>query len=164
MQNDFNTILESLKKAEWIKDCSEKVDFQDRLMEWIRENVLPDFLSSLSKQVEEIIEINPEYTEPEILVMTTKYMVDFLGAQSASVRIYDPHTEQMLSYGSYPYKETTRKTYIPLENSIAGEVVKNRKPYLVPNILNEDLYLDKEDHNIRHIFEKLSFNKLVQNF
>ncbi len=79
MQNELNKILESLKKEEWIKDCLGKDDFQDRLMEWIRENVLPEFLSSLSKQVEEIIEINPEYTEPEILVMTTKYMVDFLG-------------------------------------------------------------------------------------
>jgi len=63
---------------------------------------------------------------------------------SASVRIYDPNTGQMLSYGSHPFQEASRATYIPLENTIAGEVVKTQKTYLVPSILREDLYGDKE--------------------
>ena len=54
-------------------------------------------------------------------------MVKFLGALSASVRIYDPNTGQMLSYGSYPYQEAARATTIPLENTIAGEVIENPK-------------------------------------
>lgn len=144
MQNDLNKIIESLKQEDWINSLPVKEHVKDQLLNWVEEKILPEFLSTLSRQVDEIIDINPEFSEPDILAMTTRYMVDFLGAQSASVRIYDPSTEQMLSYGSHPYKEKTRKTYIPLENSIAGEVVKNRKPYLVPNILNEDLYLDKE--------------------
>ena len=50
----------------------------------------------------------------------------------------------MLSYGSYPSEEESRETHIPLEGSIAGEVVKSLQTYLVPNILREDLYQDKE--------------------
>ena len=71
-------------------------------------------------------------------------MVQFLGAQSASVRIYDPHAEQMLTYGSYPSKEESRATFIPLEGSIAGDVVKTGVPLLVPDIMKEERYLDKE--------------------
>jgi len=71
-------------------------------------------------------------------------MVEFLGALSASVRIYDPNTGQLLSYGSHPYQEASRATYIPLENTIAGEVVKTQKTYLVPSIIDEDLYGDKD--------------------
>ena len=130
MLNDFDNILESIKKEDWFKDYSKKDDFQDRLMEWIKENVLPEFLSSLSKQVEEIIEINPEYSEPEILVMTTKYMVDFLGAQSASVRIYDPFTEQMLSYGLSAKKWIRGGRQGDPEESIIGSEMACRAPLL----------------------------------
>ncbi|MBW2000537.1 MAG: GAF domain-containing sensor histidine kinase, partial [Deltaproteobacteria bacterium] len=62
---------------------------------------------------------------------------------SASVRIYDPETGQMLSYGSFPFHEEDRETYIPLEESVAGKVVESRQTYLVPNILKEELYHDK---------------------
>jgi signal transduction histidine kinase len=105
---------------------------------------LPDFLSEISSQVEEIIEINPDLPEPEILTRVTQYMVGFLGALSASVRIYDPNTGRMISYGSFPYREAARATHIPLEDTIAGEVVKTQKTCLVPSILREPLYQDKE--------------------
>jgi signal transduction histidine kinase len=60
------------------------------------------------------------------------------------VRIYDPGTEKMLSYGSYPLQEQSRTTFIPLDGTIAGRVVRTNQPYLVPNISAEDLYRDKE--------------------
>ena len=68
---------------------------------------------------------------------------------SASVRIYDPNTGQMLSYGSHPYQEAARENYIPLENTIAGEVIKTKKTSLVPSIQGEPLYQDKEVINRR---------------
>ena len=113
------------------------------LIDWIEEHVLSEFLTRFVKQVDEIIEISPVLPEKEILAKATLHMVEFLGADSASVRIYDPYTEQMLSYGSFPSKEATRETYIPLDRSVAGEVVKTRRPYLVPDILGEELYRDK---------------------
>ena len=73
-----------------------------------------------------------------------RFMVEFLGAHHASVRIYDPQSEQMLSFGSYPSEEEQRQTFIPLEGSIAGEVVKSLRTCLVPNILDEELYQNKD--------------------
>jgi signal transduction histidine kinase len=143
MWNISEDLIKSLKKQPWAQSCGDQ-DFWTHLIQWFKDAVLPEFLEDISKQVDEIIEISPDLSEPKILTGTTRYMVDFLGAMSASVRIYDPNTEQMLSYGSYPYEEHARATYIPLEDTIAGYVVKNRRPYLVPNVLEDKLYQDKE--------------------
>jgi len=50
----------------------------------------------------------------------------------------------MLSYGSYPFQEQSRQTYVPLENTVAGVVVKTQETHITPNILEEKLYHDKE--------------------
>ncbi len=140
---DVEQLRRRIRREPWGRDLPEQPDFWRFLIDWIEEEVLSEFLSRFVKQIDEIIEINPELPEKEILARATFHMVEFLGADSASVRIYDPYTEQMLSYGSYPSKETTRETYISLEQSVAGEVVKTRRPYLVPDILSEALYQDK---------------------
>ncbi|MFP4037423.1 MAG: GAF domain-containing protein [Desulfobacteraceae bacterium] len=137
-------LIEDIGREGWSADLPSDRGFWKWLMEWIEENVLSPFLSRFVKQVDEIIEINPELSEKDILATATFHMVDFLGAHSASVRIYDPYTEQMLSYGSYPSKEEDRETYIPLERTVAGEVVRSRQPYLVPDIEKEERYRDKE--------------------
>jgi len=144
MWKDQAKFRDSIRKEQWAKDIPVQDDFWDHLIEWVHEHILPDFLSRITHQVDEISDINPDLNDLEILAMVTQYMVDFLGAISASVRIYDPDTEQMLSYGSYPSEEISREPHIPLEKSIAGEVVKTRMTYLVPNILKEQLYHDKE--------------------
>ncbi len=114
------------------------------LMERIDKNALSEFLDQVIRQVDEIVDIDPELPEREIFEEGTRHMVGFLGAHSASVRIYDPQTEQMLSFGSHPSEEYSRETFIPLEGSIAGKVVKTRQPCLVPNILDEKGYQNKE--------------------
>ncbi|MBW1852256.1 MAG: GAF domain-containing sensor histidine kinase [Deltaproteobacteria bacterium] len=113
-------------------------------MKRIEKHAFSIFLDRLVQQVDKIIEIDPDLSEREIFEEATRYMVDFLEAHSASVRIYDPQTEQMLSFGSYPSEEYYRKTLIPLEGSIAGKVVDTREPCLVPNILAEEGYKNKE--------------------
>ncbi|MBI5601806.1 MAG: GAF domain-containing sensor histidine kinase [Deltaproteobacteria bacterium] len=135
-------LIQAMRNEPWAYDCQSE-RFWEHLAAALQGSFLPDFLTEISGKVEEIIEINPDLSEPEILTIVTRYMVEFLGALSASVRIYDPNTGQMLSFGSHPYQETSRKTTIPLENTIAGEVVKRRQTYLVPSILREDLYRDK---------------------
>jgi signal transduction histidine kinase len=143
MWKNAKQLLESAQNQPWAKACEGEA-FWDHLFSWVKHTVLPDFLTEVTTQVDEIIEINPDLSEPEIFSMVTRYMVEFLGAHSASVRLYDPGTEKMLSFGSYPLEEETRATFISLEGTIAGKVVKTRRPYLVPNILKEDLYKDKE--------------------
>ncbi|MGD9320206.1 MAG: GAF domain-containing protein, partial [Desulfobacteraceae bacterium] len=137
-------LIKTIQKEPWAQGIPAGEDFWNRLIDWVKQRIFPDFLAQTSNQVDEIIEINPDLSEPEIFARVTRYMVDFLGARSASVRIYDPQTKQMLSFGSYPSQEESRETFIPLEGSIAGEVVKTLQTYLVPNILQEELYEHKE--------------------
>jgi len=143
MWKNAKQLLESAQTESWAHSCQGEA-FWDHLLSWVKNTVLPDFLTEVTTQVDEIIEINPDLSEPEIFSMVTRYMVEFLGAHSASVRVYDPGTEKMLSYGSYPPQEHSRTTFIPLEGTIAGRVVRTNQPYLVPNISAEDLYKDKE--------------------
>ena len=141
---NFEGLGEAIQQEPWTKDISVGDDFWPLLMEWIEEHVLSGFFNQVAGQVDEILEIDPDLSEPQILERATRYIVDFLGAKSASVRIYDPQTEQMLSYGSFPSEEGIRETFIPLEGSIAGEVVETRRPCLVPDISNEERYQNKE--------------------
>ncbi|MCP4666031.1 MAG: GAF domain-containing protein, partial [Deltaproteobacteria bacterium] len=141
---DFENLVRAIQREPWAEGASVDEAFWAGLITWMERHVLSDFLHQITHQVDEIVDIDPDLREREILERATRYMVDFLGAHSASVRIYDPKTAQMISYGSYPSKEESRATVIPLEGSIAGDVVKTRKPCLVPDILDEDRYLDKE--------------------
>ena len=146
---NLDKLITAIKQEPWAKGVSDDRDFLVPLMEWIEQGVIPGFLDQVTRQMDEMIEINPDLSEPEILGKATRYMVDFLGAHHASVRIYDPQTGKMLSFGSYPSEEEKRETFIPLKGSIAGEVVMTRRPYLVPNILEEKRY-----HNKKVIYKK----------
>ena len=148
MWKNSEELIKRIQKEPWAQGISAGEDFWNLLIDWIKQRIFPDFLAQTSNQVDEMIEINPDLSEPEIFARVTRYMVDFLGARSASVRIYDPQTEQMLSFGSHPSQEESRETFIPLEGSIAGEVVKSLQTHLVPNIQQEELYQDKKAANI----------------
>jgi signal transduction histidine kinase len=163
MWKNAKQLLESAQNEPWAKSCGGEA-FWDHLLSWVKNRVLPDFLTEVTTQVDEIVEINPDLSEPEIFSMVTRYMVGFLDAHSASVRIYDPEAEKMLSYGSYPLEEETRATFIPLEGTIAGKVVKTKQPYLVPNILKEDLYQDKERVQKKGIFSILAVPLSIPRF
>ena len=143
MWNIPDHFIQSIRNQSWAQRCNEQ-EFWNQLLEWIKGGLLPDFLGEVSGQVDEITEIEPDSPAQQILSVVTRHMVEFLGALSASVRIYDPGTERMLSYGSYPPDEEARETYIPLDGTIAGEVVRTGLHYVVPNILKEELYQDKE--------------------
>ena len=163
MWKNANQLFESAQNQPWAKACEGEA-FWDHLLSWVKNTVLPDFLTEVTTQVDEIIEINPDLSEPEIFSMVTRYMVEFLGARSASVRIYDPAAEKMLSYGSYPLEEETRAAFILFEGTIAGKVVKTNRPYLVPNILKEDLYKDKERAQKKGIYSIMAVPLSIPRF
>jgi hypothetical protein len=102
------------------------------------------YVKQLITQVEKILDIDPSLTEREILQLVAGTIVEYLGAEAASIRIYDPEKKEMVSYGSYPSFNESREEVIPFEDTIAGEVVKTRQSYLVPNILKEERYKNKE--------------------
>ena len=143
MWQDSTKILKTIQNEDWARNYKLNEEFWNDLEKFIERSVLPQFIAQFAHQIEEIIDVNPELPEKKILEIVTSHIANFLGALLASVRIYDPNTEQMLSYGSYPYTESSREASVPLENSIAGEVVRSQHPFLVPNIMKENLYKDK---------------------
>jgi len=110
----------------------------------IGEEVLYQYVDRLISQAETILEINPLLTEKEILQSVAKNIVEFLGAEAVSIRIYDPGREELIFFGSYPSMEIDREEAIPFEDTIAGEVVRMHRSYFVPNILKEEKYKNKE--------------------
>jgi signal transduction histidine kinase len=126
------------------KGCSLSLEEVDTVVELIKEEVLYRYVDRLIHQADTILEIDPSLTEKEILQTMAKNVVVFLEAEAASIRIYDPGREEMLSFGSYPSIVEGIEEAIPFEDTIAGEVVKTHRSYFIPNILKEEKYKNKE--------------------
>jgi hypothetical protein len=94
---DLESLAREIQREPWARGGPVERDFWFILMKWIDEHVLSEFLDRLVAQINKIVDIDADLSEPQILESATQYMVEFLGAHSASVRIYDPQTEQMLS-------------------------------------------------------------------
>jgi signal transduction histidine kinase len=137
-------LLESIMADLKVKGCTLSFEEVARVVDLITEEVIYRYVDRLISQVETILEINPHLTEKEILEAVAKNVVEYLGAEAASIRIYDPGKEEMLSFGSYPAQTDDREETIPFEDTIAGEVVKTHRPYFVHNILKEEKYKNKE--------------------
>ena len=113
------------------------------IVELIRERVLFHYVDKVISQADSILDINPSLSEQEILEALAKNVVEFLGAEAASIRIYNPSREEMVSFGSYPGGGENREEAIPFEDTIAGDVVKNHRSYFVSSILKEEKYKNK---------------------
>ncbi len=137
-------LLESIMADLKGKGCTLSFEEVTRVVDLITEEVIYRYVDRLISQVETIMEINPHLTEKEILETVAKNVVEYLGAEAVSIRIYDPGKEEMISFGSYPPQTESREEAIPFEDTIAGEVVKTHRPYFVPNILREEKYKNKE--------------------
>jgi signal transduction histidine kinase len=118
----------------------------------------------LISQAETVLEINPSLAEKEILEEVAKGVVEYLRAEAASIRIYDPGREEMISFGSYPNLAEDREQAIPFEDTIAGEVVKTHRSYFVPNILTEEKYKNKEKVQKRGINSMLAIPISIPRF
>ena len=147
--------IELIKKQEWAANIQADDQFWDNINGWIIKSILPDFVANLKNLVDSIINIDPDHSEKEILQLIAKRLVDSLKAVHASVRIYDPDTTQMLSYGSYPSAEDKRENQIAIEGSIAGMAVTTGQSIIVPDIMKEELYTDKS------IIERRGVNSLM---
>jgi signal transduction histidine kinase len=137
-------LLESIMADLKEKGCALSFEEVTRVVGLITEEVIYRYVDRLISQAETILEINPTLREKEILEAVAKNVVEYLGAEAASLRIYDPGREGMVSFGSYPDRAEGREETVPFEDTIAGEVVKTHRAYFVPNILKEEKYKDKE--------------------
>lgn len=135
------SFLNELKESK----CELTQDKVTKIVENIKEEILFKYVDRLITQVDSILEIDPSLSEQEILQIVAQRIVEFLGAEMATLRIYDPAKGKMVSFGSYPNVEEERQKEIPIEDSIAGDVIKNEKSYFVSSIIEEGKYKqDKE--------------------
>jgi len=125
------------------------------LAEYLRKNCISTDIEKIVRMVEDVIGINPTLGWKEILEAAAKKIVEFLHAEAASIRIFDPETDRLVAFGSYQYAETDRLASIPVEKSVAGKVIKSGKSYLVPDILSEPDYANKD------IVKEHGFNSLM---
>ena len=93
---DMKNIIRAFKQEAWKDGISVSNELWPKLFEWIQEHILSDFLTQVTKQVDELVDIDPDLSEREIFERATRYMVGFLDAHSASVRIYDPQTDAFI--------------------------------------------------------------------
>jgi GAF domain-containing protein len=159
-QKLLDSILADLKE----KGCVLSLEEIATVADFVTEEVLFRYVDRLISQAEAILEINPHLTENEILETVAKYVVEYLGAEAASIRIYDPGREEMISFGSYPLQTEAREEAIPFEDTIAGEVVKTHRAYFVPNILKEEKYKNKEKVEKYGIHSMLAVPILIPRF
>jgi hypothetical protein len=136
-------LIRSLMKNPRIKGLGLSHGELGEIVREIQSQVIYDEVNRLVDEVENIIEINPNLSEMEVLEGAAKRIVESLGAAAASIRIFDPQKKEMVSFGSYHYDGEKRQQSIPFEDSIAGEVVKRGRSYLVPNIVKEAKYKNK---------------------
>ncbi|MBM4136350.1 MAG: GAF domain-containing sensor histidine kinase [Nitrospira sp.] len=149
------------KLIQCLKSCPSVIKYHlseqeiNELAVYLRKHCISAHVKELVQMVEEVIGISPTLDWKEILETAAKKIVEFLHAAAASIRIFDPETGRLVAFGSYQYKETGRRQSIPIEKTVAGKVIRSGKSYLVPNIMLEPDYRNKD------IVKELGLNSLM---
>ncbi len=115
-----------------------------QILDRIKDEVLNGYIDQLIHQVETILEIDPLLTESEILQTLARRVAEFLGADFASIRIYDPKGETSGSFTYFPPPAESFLEPLPFEKAIANEVITTQRCYFVPNILQEAKFQNRE--------------------
>jgi hypothetical protein len=123
--------------------------------EYLRKYCISLQVEEIVRMVEDLLGIDPTLEWREILAVAAKKMVEFLHAEAASIRIFDPETDKLVAYGAFQYAESDRLKSIPVKKTVAGKVIESGKSYLVPNILSEPDYKNKG------IVKEYGFNSLM---
>ncbi|MBU0966297.1 MAG: GAF domain-containing sensor histidine kinase [Proteobacteria bacterium] len=113
------------------------------------------FLSTIIQEIEEIMSIDPSLSFKEILEVAAERIVHNLAADAATIRIFDPDTLRLTSFGSYGVSDYQRMSDIPVKNTISGSVVQEQRCIAVPSILKDPLYQNKD------VVKSWGFNSLL---
>ncbi|MFH1215770.1 MAG: GAF domain-containing sensor histidine kinase [Pseudomonadota bacterium] len=113
------------------------------------------FLSTIIQETEEIMSIDPRLTLREILELAAERIVLNLAADAATIRVFDPESLWLTSFGAYGVDDYNRLSIIPVKNTISGMVVQERRSITVSSILKDPLYQNKE------IVKAWGFNSLL---
>jgi len=149
-------IIHFLQTNPILAKCNLTEQDMNELASLLRKHCISPHVERVVRMVEEVISIDPTLEWKEILEAAAKKIVQFLHADGASIRIFDPETDRLVAFGSFQYySETGRQKNIPVENSVAGKVIKSGRSYLVPNILLEPDYINKD------VVKELGLNSLM---
>ncbi len=133
----------------------------DALAGIIEEKYLVWFLSDIIRQAEEVMAIDPRLSQKKILEIAAEKIVTNLDAGAATIRIFDQKSLRMTSFGAFGISDSKRLASVPVQNSISGLVVQEKKSIAVPNILKAPLYKDKKISKCKGFHSLLAVPLLV---
>ena len=121
----------------------------------IDEDYFQECLGEVVKEVEEIVNIDPALPGEKILEQAAGIIVKAMNAEAVSIRLLDPTSLRMLSFGSSGLDDYNRPSSIPARDSIAGKVVRENRSIPVSSICGNTTYKDKK------IVEEKGFHSLL---
>lgn len=149
-------ILQFLSANRLLAKCHFSEQEIHELAKLLKSDCISRHVEQVVTMVEEVINIDANQEWKEILEAAAKKIVRFLRADAASIRVFDPETGGLIAFGSFQYyPDAGRERSIPVERSVAGKVITSGKSYLVPNILREPAYANKD------VVKDLGLNSLM---
>lgn len=100
-------------------------------------------LASVLEEIENILAIDHRLPVREILKIAAERIVKELDAGAATIRVFDPESLRMVSFGASGMSDEDMESSLAVRNSISGRVVQEKRAISVPNILKDPLYKDK---------------------
>lgn len=138
------SLAEFLEQKNFFEKLVQYTANPKELINIIEEEFIASVLTSVIRESEEIMAIDPGKQRQKILEEAAERIVKDLGAVAATIRFFDPQSLKMLSSVSYGQEDYERQEAIPSEDSIAGRVVREEKSILVPDILKDPTYKNKQ--------------------
>lgn len=132
-----------LQKSPFYQGLALSTAEREALRRLIEDEYLVDFLSSIIGESEDILAIDPGLDRRVILELAAEKIVHTLKAAAASIRLFDPKSFKMLTFGTCGLLDRDWPLAIPVKESIAGRVVEENRSILVPSIKKNPLYREK---------------------
>jgi len=105
---------------------------------------LAGLMSEIVVEIEEIMAIDATLPIKAIMKIAAQKITNRLDAKAATIRLFNPKTTTMTSFGSYGVADYDRFEIIPVKDSISGAVIKEKKSIQVASISKDSRYKNKE--------------------
>ncbi len=108
-----------------------------RILECVGKESFPWALECVFTTFNKIVEIDPQKSWKRILHDASELIVDFLAADAATIRIHEPISNRVVSFGSYNFKEDQRAQLVDFEDTIAERVIATQSYVKVNDVAAE---------------------------
>jgi signal transduction histidine kinase len=107
------------------------------ILERVGEEHFPWALECVFATFNKIVEIDPKKSWKRILHDASQLIVDFLGAEAATIRIHEPVRNRLVSFGSFHFEEDQRELLHVFEDTIAEQVIATQSYVTVGDVAGE---------------------------